>query len=309
MNVAATKLALAGLMLLTACTEKVEVLALGDRSGRPANPNDAAAPTDASGVMDGSAAVPEDGETPSSDAGASPDAGLPALPAPDLLYRFDEGAGTRVLDTSNQGALYHLTIADPTRVTWLAGALRIDQPTIVSSSAPATELVEACKQSNSLSIEAWVTPAQAAVEGTRRIVSVSSSTGIRNFLLGQGGLEDEGPVDSFTMRLRTTSTNSNGVPALSSAAGTAATTLTHVVAVHRSNGSERIFVNGAQSMLATRAGTFNNWDETLRIHVGNELASPDDSRAFLGEIYLVAVYCTPLSAEQVAQLFALGTSR
>lgn len=214
-----------------------------------------------------------------------------------------------MLDSSDEGALYHLTIADPARVTWLDDALRIDQPTIVSSSVAPTELVAACKQSNSLSVEAWVTPTEATVQGTRRIVSVSSTPGIRNFLLGQGGLEDEGPVDSFTMRVRTTMTNNNGIPALASAPNSVATSLTHVVAVHRSNGNERIFVNGAQSVLAMRAGTFANWDDTLRVHVGNELASPDDTRAFLGEIHLVAVYCTPLSAEQVAQLFALGASR
>lgn len=55
-------------------------------------------------------------------------------------------------------------------------------------------------------------------------------------------------------------------------------------------------------------GNFDNWDDTLLIHVGNELAAPADTRAFLGEIHLVAVYCTALSALQVGDLFRSGAS-
>jgi len=294
--------------LLAGCTESLEVLAKGP-SGRPSSGHEAGVRSDAidSGTfdLDGGFAR-QDGETPE----PTPDAErAPLLPDPDLLYRFDEGAGTRVLDTSSAGTLYHLTIATPSRVTWLADALRIDQPTILSSSGPATELAQACKQSRGVTLEAWVVPAEAAADGTRRIISMSNGTRERNFLLGQGGLEDDGPLDSFSMRLRTSTTNDNGIPILSSATNTATTTLTHVVAVHAPNGKEQIFVNGVESQQSTRAGNFDNWDDTLQIHVGNEQAAPDDTRAFLGEIHLVAAYCTPLSALEIAELFTLGASR
>jgi len=292
-----TTAALSANALLGACTQRLEVLSRGTGSDRPLPTNDAGA------------AGEGDGGQNSLEAGAN-DGGLaPLLPAPDLLYRFDERAGTRVLDSSSTGALYHLTIADPTRVTWLDDALRIDEPTILSSSVDATELPQACKQSQGLSIEAWIVPAESTVVGTRRIISMSSGTSERNFLLGQGGLEADGPLDSFSMRLRTSTTDNNGLPILLSAEGTATTSLTHVVATHAPGGSEHMFVNGAESSLGTRSGSFDNWDDTLRIHVGNELDAPDDTRAFLGELHRVAVYCATLSATQVADLFARGSAR
>jgi len=303
-----TSTALGAHALLGACTESLEVLAKGT-SGRPSRVNDAGVEASAidSGTLNadgGPAAL--DGNTPE----PAPEAGPPpSLPVPDLLYRFDEGAGTRVLDTSSTGTLHHLTIATPSRVTWLADALRIDQPTILSSSGPAPELVQACQQNQGVTLESWVVPAEAAAEGTRRIISMSNGTRERNFLLGQGGLDADGPLDSFSMRLRTTTTNDNGVPILLSSANTVTTTLTHVVAVHEPNGQEQIFVDGVESTQGMREGNFDNWDDTLLIHVGNEIGAPDDTRAFLGEIHLVAVYCTPLSALQVADLFALGASR
>jgi len=141
-------------------------------------------------------------------------AGLEARPAdPLVLYTFQEGSGATVHDTAERGEPLHLNIANPEAVQWLPqGGLAITAETLIASSAPATKLVQAIRESGAFSLEAWIQPAHLNQTGPARIVTLSRDPGNRNFTLGQGRT-------AYEVRFRTTTTSPNGEPSLWSPGG------------------------------------------------------------------------------------------
>lgn len=231
----------------------------------------------------------------------------PRGPAPSLLYRLDEGAGRRALDSSESGELIHLELSDPPPV-WTADGLAFDGDVAAISVATPTAFVESCKRSNSLSVEAWVTPAVQTEEGTRRIVTLSAGSTKRNFSLGVGGLFSEGPLDVYSHRLRRGGGTTNGLPALYTPAGSVRPALTHVVAVYERGGRHRLYVDGAIAAERLDEGTLSNWDTTFRLGLGRELGEDDPRRGFVGQVHLVALYASALTADDVLSHFSAGPS-
>lgn len=97
------------------------------------------------------------------------------------LYLFDEPAGSSVIKdkiTSNGGL--DLTIDNPlTTVQLGSGALQINLPTAIHSSGPATKIIQACKASNEITIEAWIesntqNDLSLALYGPARILTLST---------------------------------------------------------------------------------------------------------------------------------------
>jgi hypothetical protein len=128
--------------------------------------------------------------------------------SPVVLYTFDEGEGATVGDVSGSGDPLDLTIADPDAVEWLdGGGLRVRQSTLIASPGPGTKVIEAVRRTGSITVEAWMKPANTTQGGPARIVSLSRDPGQRNFTLGQGGA-------AYEMRFRTTTTSANGEPSL-----------------------------------------------------------------------------------------------
>ena len=144
----------------------------------------------------------------------------------------------------------------------------------IASVEPARKIVSAIKQSNALSIEAWVKPQDVRQAGPARIVSLSADTGQRNCTLGQ----DAG---RFDVRLRTTSTNGNGIPSTASPAESVRTELTHVVFTRDPKGSARIYQNGKEVATQEVAGQLENWSDQFRLSLANELTG---DRPWLGEL-------------------------
>jgi hypothetical protein len=127
-----------------------------------------------------------------------------------LLYEFLERTGRIVRDTAGTGTPLNLEINDMSTVQWLkGGGLRITGPSLIASPGPATKLIEAVKQSNTFTLEAWIKPDNTAQAGPARIITVSRDTAIRNVTLGQNAL-------AYELRFRTTATSPNAEPALSS---------------------------------------------------------------------------------------------
>jgi hypothetical protein len=218
-----------------------------------------------------------------------------------ILYTFDEGSGGIVHDTSGVGEPIDLTIHDPSGVTWLSGALQLDNSTLIVSGRPLTRVVQACQSTNAITLEAWITPTNVLQNGPARIMTFSNDAESRNFTLGQG--ESDSPSDFYIVRLRTTAQSDNGKPSLDSASGTLTPTLTHVVYMREASGVVRLYLNGIEQVSATVEGDFSNWDPTFRFALGNEI---DGNRAWLGSYDLVAVYCRALSPSDVHQNFDAG---
>ncbi|HWV55987.1 MAG TPA: DUF4038 domain-containing protein, partial [Longimicrobiales bacterium] len=125
-----------------------------------------------------------------------------------VLYEFDEGAGDTVRDSSGSGDPLNLRIESTEAAEWVpGGGLRLTAPVRIAGSAPATKAIDALRASGEVTIEAWITPANTTQAGPARILTISQGTSSRNLTLGQDG-------EAYEMRLRTTATSVNGLPAV-----------------------------------------------------------------------------------------------
>ena len=213
-----------------------------------------------------------------------------------VLYTFEEGAGSAVNDVSGVGSPLNLTIDNPASVSWLgSNGINISSAVAIESTG-ATKIISACKASNDISVESWLKTSSVNQSGPARIVSLSGDIFNRNVTLGQ---ED----DRYDVRLRTTATNDNGTPSLTVPASTIKTELTHAVYTRDAAGNASIYINGVPQVVGTVSGNLSNWDDNYSLILANEFG---DDRSWLGELYLVAVYCHALSSNQVSQNFSAG---
>ncbi|MCB0191442.1 MAG: LamG domain-containing protein [Anaerolineae bacterium] len=230
---------------------------------------------------------------------------------PQVLYTFDEKDGETLYDQAGIGEPINLTIEDLDAATWLKqGGLSatpterslIASPNIKKGKPnPISDLVAACQRTSELTIEAWVKPANTVQDGPARIVTLSRNTGRRNFTLGQG-LWGEYPSDVYDVRVRTETTNRNGLPSTTTPAGTSQTELSQIVFTRNQSGQTRIYVNGIQKVEEVVEGDFSSWDtELCRLGLANEISG---KRPWSGEYYKVAIYNRALDATEVAASFA-----
>jgi hypothetical protein len=206
------------------------------------------------------------------------------------LYTFREGSGAYVQDVSGSSAPLTLRIAQPGAVQWLpGGGLRIAQPTIIKSLSAASAIAAGASASDELTLEAWLKPQNTTQDGPARILTASHGNTNRNFMLGQS-------TNRYVGRIRTTATDNAGSPNINSTGGSLTTQLQHIVYTLNSSGQERIFVNGQQVASGTRSGTPDNWQNNFELAIGNEINS---ARAWLGDIFLAAVYSRALTVAEI----------
>jgi len=111
---------------------------------------------------------------------------------PDLLIGYDFTKTARDIVTPT-GRLESdgLSMQVPALCQWLGEGkgLLLQKPALLMSRAPATHLSEAIISSGEFSVEAWVRPSDKfqGLDGPARVVSLSQSIWVRNFMLGQEG--------------------------------------------------------------------------------------------------------------------------
>ncbi len=213
-----------------------------------------------------------------------------------VLYDFASPRGAVVKDRAGAGKPLDLRIDNLQGVSRSVGVLEITDKSQIRSTAPAVKIAEAVRRTGEITIEAWIRPANTKQKGPARIVTLSESGSARNFTLGQ-------ERDKYDVRLRTTSTNRNGIPSLVSKARSVRPELMHVVYTRARDGRAKIYVDGLLNRQKEIQGTTGNWDAELRLALGDELR---DSRPWRGTYYLVAVYDRGLSASEVTQNFEAG---
>ncbi len=219
-----------------------------------------------------------------------------------VLYTFSEGSGTIVNDVSGVGSPLNLTIANPANVTWSDGSISVNVSTIISSTANATKVFNACTATNEITAETWIRSASLTQSGPARILTMSSDLSNRNFTLGQGATR--GATDAFELRRRTSETNANGIPSLITASGTVTNNLHHVVVTRSNAGLTKIFIDGVEQSSEVVAGDFSTWTD-YKLALANELTN---DRPWLGEFHLAAIYNRDLSQAEVLQNYHAGTS-
>jgi len=236
------------------------------------------------------------------------------------LYAFREGAGEIVRDSAPAQPAVNLRIQERHAVRWLpGGGLAVVAPTIIESAGHPHKITQACKNSNELTLEAWVKPRLPLPhQEVARIVTLSRHIGERSFMLGQY-------QDFYSFRLRTTADQYViGQSAAVMPRGACETKLTHLAVTRHADGRIRAFVNGRECQMfegeqgnthraprSVMSGTFANWDPAPfnRLAIADEFPPFSGSlhpRAWLGEIFLVAIYDRALSSEHVRQNFQAG---
>jgi hypothetical protein len=205
------------------------------------------------------------------------------------FYRFHEGGGNVVRDSSGAGEALHLKIADPGAVRWTDDGLAIHSGTLIASEGPPARLIEGVRDSGEMTLEAWITPANNTQAGPARILSLSSGSNQRNFTLGQIG-------DKYEVRFRARGTDSNGLPGVSSPSGSVETRLTQVVYTRDKEGNAKIYLNGEEAGHIESPTDLSNWDRGFHLYLGNE--STQD-RPWQGTFHRIAIYNRALTAEEV----------
>ncbi|HEX6199445.1 MAG TPA: LamG domain-containing protein, partial [Thermoanaerobaculia bacterium] len=136
---------------------------------------------------------------------ATLDVAPPAWPATrdDLVFLWRTGNSPNLVHDPEAGADRTYTLESLGRAHLDHHfRMRLGDGAFAAPEEAAERLLEAAKASNELTLEATLTPRDAAVEGLRRIVTFSSGESRRNFTLGQEGR-------NLVLRLRTGPTGPN----------------------------------------------------------------------------------------------------
>lgn len=214
----------------------------------------------------------------------------------EVLYDFQSTKGNVVKDRSNTAQPLDLRITNLRAVRRAKGELEVRNKTLIRSEKPPTQLIDALKRSNELTIELWMRPTNTTLSGPARILTLSKNPNERNFTIGQDG-------DLFDVRLRTTKTSNNGIPSMSSPRRSLVTRMTHVVYTRNRAGQARLYLDGRRVIQRNVAGNLSRWDRSYRLGLANEFSG---DRPWLGIYRLVAIYSRALTASEVEQNFQAG---
>ncbi len=215
-----------------------------------------------------------------------------------VLYTFTEGAGDTVRDSADAGEPLHLEIADSAAVRWSDAGLTIQSSTLIAADQPPARLIDAVRRSQSITLEAWITPANTTQAGPARILTLSNSISARNFTLGQD-------ANRYEVRFRHKRTDANGHPAVSSPAGSLATRTSHVVYTREASGTTRLYIDGDEvaRMDSSSPSDLSNWESGFKLALANEHSR---DRTWLGTLHLAAIYDRALTQDEVRQNRAAG---
>jgi hypothetical protein len=212
----------------------------------------------------------------------------------EILYEF-KGLGSVIADTALEVNAVDLSVESGVVDRITGGGVQIVDSAIIKSQLPLLQILDSASFVDSISIEIWASPLFTTQIGPARIVTYSKDTSERNFTVGQQN-------DQYILRLRRVGSDLQGWPELKSPIGTLTDKLTHVVFTY-SDGSAKCYIDGAEVASADWTGAFDNWDSSLYLALGNEMTG---DRAWLGALYLVAIYSKALSVNEIAVNYQAG---
>ena len=196
-----------------------------------------------------------------------------------VLYKFDEGSGDRVGDSSFLKPALDLFIEEPSAVDWRpGGTLELLGPTKIISAGPASKVIDAVKSRKEITILAWITPANNNQSGPGSIVTLSKSTQDLNLSLSQ----NEGFYDAHIR----TSENTGTMPSLASAPGTVVSEPTMLVFNRDVNGNGALYINEKRVATEHIPGSTEVWDPMHPLGIANDLLV---ERPWSGQFHLIAI--------------------
>lgn len=214
-------------------------------------------------------------------------------------WQFKAGVNNTAFDTSGVEPALELTLNGD--FEWVGGwGINLKGGTARGSTTNSKKLHDLIKATNEYTIEGWFAPANVTQEGPARIVSYSGGPNTRNFMLGQ-------TLYNYDFYNRTTETDANGEPGLSTASADERlqATLQHVAVTYDPVNGRRIYVNGEYTgdMDGVDPGTLNDWDDTYILVLG---AETDNDNQWSGVIKFLSIHNRALTDEQISQNYNAG---
>lgn len=213
------------------------------------------------------------------------------------MFSFSELQGMVVRD---------LTSVDPIELrfrqhsaSWRPGRLQVNASGIIETAAPPSKLYAALNESQSFTIEMWITPTGLNQSGPARILSLSKDTSLRNLTIGQDG-------DKIDVRLRHSASDQNGMPSLQTPSGALKNGRNHLVVSKDKTGSLAVYLNGLEAAKKTVEGDMNNWDTSYRLLLANEATG---DRPWLGSFEHLAIFAKALSPEEILERYRSGETQ
>lgn len=216
----------------------------------------------------------------------------------ELLFDFRESGKSQIVDRSGAGEPLVIEIESPKSAVLRDGALQIEQRAAVKAKQSAARFTRAVARAGEFTIETWLRPAKLGQEGPARIVTLSRNTTDRLFTLGQD-------KDRYDVRFRSSRTDANGSPSLSSEPGQVTDQLTHVVYTRSREGRATLYLDGRKVSEHEIGGDLRPWEkgDNYRFAFGDEISG---GRPWLGDIHLVALFSRALGSGEVANHFTAG---
>jgi hypothetical protein len=151
-------------------------------------------------------------------------------------------------------------------------------------------VLDACKETGELTIEAVLQPTDITATGPTRIITFSSGSGSRNFTLGQ-------EKDHLTLRLRTSKTGANGTSPEVSLCPLSAGKQTHVIVTYK-EGQIICYQDGKQVLASNKVtGDLSNWSPQ-HLLFGDEW---EGGRDWAGTLEGIAIYSRALGPDEAEQ--------
>ena len=219
-----------------------------------------------------------------------------------VLYDFTEESGDVVHDRQDPAPHLDLGIPDSSKVEWLNPGLRVKEATVLLTTSQLTKLNVDTFFNKGITIEVWIKPLNNTQGGPARIVTYSQDSANRNFTLGQTD-------QYYEQRFRTSQNPGNGNnPALKTTSqGIQATpSLQHVVYTRSESGAATFYIDKKMVNSVSVPGDGSNWSTAYDFGLFNEINYPTDTRTWLGDIFLVAIYGDDLNLAEVSQNFDFG---
>jgi len=229
------------------------------------------------------------------------------------LYYFHEGMGMTAADISGVGIPMDLGIQDPgSKVSWIGrGGLTFnvqDHNALLSNRTPNPKLFEPSVQSNELTLEAWISPANLSQTSTRIMGYLPANGNLeRNWDLSQVGKNLEFRLRTFNSQSVSLVTTGNP---MTNPGG-----LYHIVAAYKpyssatGKGGMRVYVNGILAGSNQESGSIddggaNAWNRSYILAVGNRPTFLD--KDWQGSISSMAIFSSGFSDADALQNFTVG---
>ena len=213
-----------------------------------------------------------------------------------ISYDFNEQFGTQVNDLAGLADPINFIIQSSNTTNWTPSSLELTSSSNISATDGSSKLFSKLNDLNELSFELWLKPSNVIQNGPARILTYSKNKFERNFGLMQNG-------STYEFRLRTTSTDNNGLPSLSSSDGSVHEVLTHIVYTLSKNDTAKIYLNGVLENKTYIENSFDNWDSTYFFGIGNEFV---DNKPWLGALYFCGIFDRELSKNEIQHNYLLG---